>query len=385
MNEWITLLLNVGIGSVIGGVTNELAIRMLFRPYNPWMIGSFRVPFTPGLIPRRRDQIGREMGNLVENHLLTKEGIRRALSQGNMENTLRDWLTGYAQKWITSDQTIREVLTHYLPGTLTPEGTWNDSLRDPVQKAWISWSDKWLVQSADKEIRDLLPPEAREKLHDTIGSFGDMMIRGFRDYLHSPEGVNHIQNMLKGVLGGGGGMFGGLMGMFLGDDKIIGKIMPFLDDILENPELSARLKHFMRIEADKLMGKKVGEVLKWIGDEQVDAWRIKLFAKMEEQSLRLLDKPVKSVLAPFGDRIVEDWIPKLSAWAVNTLEANVEQVFDRLHITEIVAKQVEGFPLERIEEMIVGISGKEFRMITVLGFVLGAIIGLVQGLINFWL
>ncbi|MCG3084694.1 DUF445 family protein, partial [Anoxybacillus sp. LAT27] len=36
---------------------------------------------------------------------------------------------------------------------------------------------------------------------------------------------------------------------------------------------------------------------------------------------------------------------------------------------------------ERIEEMIVGISGREFRMITILGFILGGVIGLVQGLL----
>ncbi|WP_243014441.1 DUF445 domain-containing protein, partial [Brevibacillus borstelensis] len=73
MNVWM-LAINVIVGSAIGGITNELAIRMLFRPHRPWRIGRWQVPFTPGLIPRRRDEIAVQMGRLVQEHLLTKEG-----------------------------------------------------------------------------------------------------------------------------------------------------------------------------------------------------------------------------------------------------------------------------------------------------------------------
>ena len=48
----------------------------------------------------------------------------------------------------------------------------------------------------------------------------------------------------------------------------------------------------------------------------------------------------------------------------------------------------EGFPLvlvarrrEKLEELLLGVTKKEFKMITLLGFVLGAIIGLFQGII----
>ena len=45
------------IGALIGGITNHLAIKMLFRPHEAKYIGSWRVPFTPGLIPKRRDEL----------------------------------------------------------------------------------------------------------------------------------------------------------------------------------------------------------------------------------------------------------------------------------------------------------------------------------------
>ncbi|NET52465.1 MAG: DUF445 family protein, partial [Merismopedia sp. SIO2A8] len=39
------------VGGVIGYFTNDLAIQMLFRPYNAIYVGDRKLPFTPGLIP----------------------------------------------------------------------------------------------------------------------------------------------------------------------------------------------------------------------------------------------------------------------------------------------------------------------------------------------
>ena len=40
------------IGAIIGGITNVIAIRMLFHPFKPYYIFKMRIPFTPGLIPK---------------------------------------------------------------------------------------------------------------------------------------------------------------------------------------------------------------------------------------------------------------------------------------------------------------------------------------------
>jgi len=51
-----------------------------------------------------------------------------------------------------------------------------------------------------------------------------------------------------------------------------------------------------------------------------------------------------------------------------------------LRLEEMVERQVRDFPVERLEAIIVGISGREFRAITWLGALLGGIIGLIQGI-----
>ena len=78
------------LGAVIGYVTNYIAIRMLFRPLNPWHVLGMRVPLTPGIIPSKRGELAKSMGGVVGSHLLTskdvgfaleKEGFRRELQQ----------------------------------------------------------------------------------------------------------------------------------------------------------------------------------------------------------------------------------------------------------------------------------------------------------------
>ena len=78
MEAFLTILFMVAVGAIIGGVTNSLAIKMLFRPYKPIYIKKWRLPFTPGLIPRRRDDLAIQMGRLVVNHLLTPESFKKA-------------------------------------------------------------------------------------------------------------------------------------------------------------------------------------------------------------------------------------------------------------------------------------------------------------------
>lgn len=382
LNDWLLVLTNVGIGSVIGGVTNELAIRMLFRPYKPWMIGSFRVPFTPGLIPRRHHELGFQMGKVVEEYLVTKEGIQEAIARGHLEETLRNWLTQMADKWLASDEKLIDIINRFIPEMITEEYRLGERYQKPLREKWLEHADRLIKGWEDKKVREILPPSLQTKMDDTIESLGVLLLTRFREYLQSPEGLHNVQNMIRGALGGGGGMLGGFVGMFLGDEKLISKLLPHLLEALENPDLARNLSRMIRQEADKLLDKETGEVLDWIGREQVASFSGKLFDQVETIAIRWLDKPLTESLGPFRGKVIDQLIPWISTWVLAKLETSIEHLFPKLSIAEIVAKQVDKFPLSRVEEMIIGISGSEFRMITILGFILGGIIGLVQGVLN---
>ncbi len=68
------------IGAFIGYLTNEVAIKMLFRPLQPWRIFGIRVPLTPGVIPSKRHQLAENIGEMVGGKLLTPQDVGEALS-----------------------------------------------------------------------------------------------------------------------------------------------------------------------------------------------------------------------------------------------------------------------------------------------------------------
>ncbi len=73
-------LLFPAIGAAIGALTNQIAIKMLFRPHRAIHLGSWRLPFTPGLIPSQRGIIARNMAETFESQLLSGEQIHSALT-----------------------------------------------------------------------------------------------------------------------------------------------------------------------------------------------------------------------------------------------------------------------------------------------------------------
>ena len=68
-----SMLLKPIIGSVIGYVTNYIAVKMLFRPLKPIKIGSYTLPFTPGMIPKEQPRLAKAIGEIVGARLITKE------------------------------------------------------------------------------------------------------------------------------------------------------------------------------------------------------------------------------------------------------------------------------------------------------------------------
>lgn len=65
------------IGAIIGYGTNWLAIKMLFRPLKPIKIVKWTLPFTPGIIPRRKSSLAKAIGDSIGNNLFTSEDIQK--------------------------------------------------------------------------------------------------------------------------------------------------------------------------------------------------------------------------------------------------------------------------------------------------------------------
>ena len=81
-------------GALIGYMTNWLAIRMLFRPLRAIYLFGVRLPFTPGIIPRRRAELAESIGRMVATDLLGPESIRAHISRPTFAASVRKFVGG---------------------------------------------------------------------------------------------------------------------------------------------------------------------------------------------------------------------------------------------------------------------------------------------------
>ncbi len=88
-------------GAIIGYFTNWLAIKMLFRPLQPIRLGRFRLPFTPGILPRERIRLTASIAETVSTEILTTEVFTKRLEDPALESRISGSvfriLSGYLQ------------------------------------------------------------------------------------------------------------------------------------------------------------------------------------------------------------------------------------------------------------------------------------------------
>ena len=78
--EILHIILPLALGALIGYVTNYIAVKMLFRPYEAVKIGNKTLPFTPGVIPKNKPRIARACGAAVEGSLFSQDDIKKAIT-----------------------------------------------------------------------------------------------------------------------------------------------------------------------------------------------------------------------------------------------------------------------------------------------------------------
>ena len=86
--EIIGMIIVLVMSAVIGIFTNYIAVKMLFRPYRAKYIGKFKIPFTPGIMPRRQPALARALGEMISNSLVRSEDLKNALLSDEISHTI---------------------------------------------------------------------------------------------------------------------------------------------------------------------------------------------------------------------------------------------------------------------------------------------------------
>ena len=325
LNQVLYIIGSILIGGIIGGGTNRLAIAMLFRPYRTKYIGSWALPFTPGLIPKRRHELALQLGRTVREYLVNGEALNRTVRSPRMQKLMAEWVK---DKW-----------------RKTPF----DSLR-----TWIEREERRLQLPRDMRVGDWFHDEAKREIEQRVMDWAPEVNKLFTRYLTSDKGTDILRKIYADWTRKQG-WFGRLTGTLIDDDKVVEKSQEWLVQALAAPRGIDMTRTLLRQMSEAVFDWRVQDVLEWA----------------EQNSFRS---------HPLLQETVEGWIEWAVPYGLERLAAHAEEWLDLLHLETLVTEQIETFSLEKLEEMIVRVAKKELKLITWIGVLIGGIIGFCQGL-----
>ncbi|MCT8139482.1 DUF445 family protein [Anaerobacillus sp. CMMVII] len=164
---------------------------MLFRPYRAYYLGKWRIPFTPGLIPKRRGELAEQLGKLVVNHLLTAEGLQKKLENKMFVHEMTEWVQREVRKFLQSEETLSDVLASWTGVTRGKE---------KIQHILANWmcnrSEKIISELRTLPLNEIIPKPLAKKVDDLLPVMTQVFIEKGKEYFNSPEGIERLSNMV---------------------------------------------------------------------------------------------------------------------------------------------------------------------------------------------
>lgn len=307
------------VGSIIGYITNDLAIRMLFRPHTAKYVFGMHVPFTPGIIPKEKGRIAKAIGQVISENLMNQEVLGHYLLSDVMIGKLRSGVDGFIETQKGNEETLRQFIGHYL----TAEE----------------------ISGMATNINANLSGQIKSKLTDS--ALGDRVAH---------LAVEHVFENLSSEKESDE-LFDTVIGM----PKIIGKkILRTILVTLQDP-------------AERMLSRNINEILRNNGEEIVS----NLIGK---ELKSFIDTPVKNLLAG-KDELLSKVTDKVEELYRTVITEHLPRILDTLDISKIVTDRINEMDVVETEKLILQVMKKELRAIVWLGAGLGFLMGFINVII----
>ena len=396
----LTLALPPLAGGVIGYFTNDLAIKMLFRPYKPLFIGSVQLPFSPGLIPRNQERLAQRVSDTIMGSLLTPEELqrlaRKLLQRDRVESAL-DWLLKLALKQIKEDKEqktarilaniLRDLFSESLPRLLKALSRREDFLSNQIDQIFdqilleFRLSESQARQFADWLLGSVIPPDTlRVALIDFLSDRNIQVIdEGFRE---KTSGTYWVVANLFGVRN-----TLTRLRAFCIEEKETANLR--FKELLLSLEARNRLRDWLHqlslqnlpLSTVKQLRRTTGDVVRTYIRE-----RGELFLKDFGQSVDwdnlaiLIVNRLQSSTAVTGSMglVSEELALILERYLEEDLEKIVKQIIPILAIDQVIINRITETPAAELEAAVQAIVQSELQAIVNLGGLLGLVIGGLQ-------
>ena len=311
------------LGGVIGYITNDIAIRMLFRPHTAKYVFGIHIPFTPGIIPKEKGRIAEAIGGVISENLMNKEVLEKYLLSEDMIGKVRSAV----EEFITTQQKNQETVACFLGHYLSKEE----------------------IATIAQNINQSITKQTYEKLADS--AVGEKVAHIAIDHVAQKLTIDGAQELLSGIGGALGGLGGMAAGLFGGN--IVAKFLGMLREPAEN-FLAKNINTMLRDNGEEIVSNMIGG--------EVDSF---------------LNKPVCKSLEGHEEQLAQ---------AVNTVESiyrsiiteHLPKILDSIDISKIVRERINEMDVNETEKLIFQVMSKELKTIVWLG----ALLGLVMGSIN---
>jgi uncharacterized membrane protein YheB (UPF0754 family) len=201
-------------------------------------------------------------------------------------------------------------------------------------------------------------------------------------YFESDEGKAMFHKLIDDFLASKGTL-GSMVNMFFGEsESLVGKVQREALKFIAAPGTYNLFNTIILNEWEKLQKRPANELLAGFDWDGLFG-SIKDYVKNELAIESRLDKTLQDYWPDGANWTASHITPTLIQFGFGQVDKQLEKSLRKLKIDDMVREQVDSFPVEVLEDLVLGISRREFKMITVLGAVLGGAIGIVQGLIVF--
>jgi uncharacterized membrane protein YheB (UPF0754 family) len=387
-------------GAIIGYFTNDIAIKMLFRPYKAIYFGKRQLPFTPGLIPRNQERLAKRVADTIMGSLLTPgelQTLAQRLLQTERVQSAILWLLKLALDQIQLDKEqktakilaniLRDLLGQSLPRLLKVLARREDFLEAQINQIFdqilldFQLSEEQSRKLSDWLLQVVLPPDVlRQALVDFLTDRNIQIIdEGFREKSSGTYWV--VANLF--------GLRNSLTRLrtFCLDEKeaanvrlseliyslsVRERLQRWLRDVsLQNLPLSTvrQLRKTTRDTVRSYVQERGAELLKGLG-QSID-W--------DNLAVIILNRLRNSAAVTTSLGVISQELALiLERYLERDLENIVAQTIPILSIDQLIIDRVKSTTSEELEMAIQGIVKNELQAIVNLGGILGFIVGLLQ-------
>lgn len=311
------------LGGVIGYITNDIAIRMLFRPHTAKYVFGIHIPFTPGIIPKEKERIAEAVGGVISENLMNKEVLERYLLSENMIEKVRSAVEEFIAIQQRNNETVVQFLGHYL--------------------------SKEEIDTIAQNINRSITKQTYEKLADS--SVGEKVAHIAIDHVAQKLTIDGAQELLTGIGGALGGLGGMAAGLFGGN--IVAKFLGMLREPAEH-FLAKNINTMLRDNGEEIVSNMIGG--------EVDNFLNKSVSKLLEGHEEQLAQAVNTIESIYRS-IITEHLPK---------------ILQSIDISKIVRERINEMDVNETEKLIFQVMDKELKAIVWVG----ALLGLVMGSIN---